>query len=126
MRSSEAITSGPRHASILKSSLSGLFGILLLLSLSQGAVSLWKLDAIETRIATLADDAMPSITEAHALNTLVMRARLWQFRFITAEGEAEKALSAKSFAEMDAALDEGLARYRGSSAPPPSRRSSTR
>ncbi len=84
-----------------------------MLSLSQGAVSLWKLDAIETRIATLADDAMPSITEAHALNTLVMRARLWQFRFITAEGEAEKALSAKSFAEMDAALDEGLARYRG-------------
>ncbi|QRE74301.1 methyl-accepting chemotaxis protein [Methylobacterium aquaticum] len=96
----------------LKSSLSGLFGILLLLSLAQGAVSLWKLDAIESRIATLADDAMPSITEAHALNTLVMRARLWQFRFITAESEAEKALSAKSFAEMDAALDAGMAQYR--------------
>ncbi|MET7242152.1 methyl-accepting chemotaxis protein [Methylobacterium sp. EM32] len=96
----------------LKSSLSGLFGILLLLTLAQGGVSLWKLDSIETRIARLADDAMPSINEAHAINALVMRARLWQFRFITAADEAEKALSAKNFSELDAALGERMARYR--------------
>ncbi|MGX7707580.1 methyl-accepting chemotaxis protein [Methylobacterium sp. Gmos1] len=98
----------------LKSSLTGLFGILLLLSLVQGGVSLWKLDSIETRIAKLADDAMPSINEAHAINALVMRARLWQFRFITAgaEAEAEKALATKRFSEMDAALGERMTRYR--------------
>ncbi|AWN49314.1 methyl-accepting chemotaxis protein [Methylobacterium terrae] len=96
----------------LKSSLTGLFGILLLLTLAQGGVSLWKLDSIETRIAKLADDAVPSINEAHAINALVMRARLWQFRFITAETEAETALSAKSFSEMDAALSERMERYR--------------
>ncbi|WP_143074674.1 hypothetical protein [Methylobacterium sp. ap11] len=56
---------------------------------------------------------MPSINEAHAINALVMRARLWQFRFITADGEAEKALATKSFSEMDAALGERMARYRG-------------
>ncbi|MGF3022826.1 methyl-accepting chemotaxis protein [Methylobacterium aquaticum] len=95
----------------LKSSLSGLFGILLSLSLAQGAVSLWTLDAIETRIDTLADNAMPSIDEAHAMNALVMRARLWQFRYITAQDEAETALSARSFAEMDTALGERMARY---------------
>ncbi|MGE7415501.1 methyl-accepting chemotaxis protein, partial [Methylobacterium tarhaniae] len=96
----------------LKSGLTGLFGILLLLTLAQGGVSLWKLDAIETRIAKLADDAVPSINEAHAINALVMRARLWQFRFITAEDEAEKSLSAKNFAEMDGALDGRMAHYR--------------
>ncbi|KMO34248.1 chemotaxis protein [Methylobacterium variabile] len=96
----------------LKSSLTGLFGILLLLTLAQGGVSLWKLDSIETRIAKLADDAVPSINEAHAINALVIRARLWQFRYITADGEAEKELSTKSFAEMDAALGERMGRYR--------------
>ncbi|PIK71914.1 methyl-accepting chemotaxis protein, partial [Methylobacterium frigidaeris] len=96
----------------LKSSLTGLFGLLLLLTLAQGGVSLWKLDSIETRIAKLADDSMPSINEAHAINAMVMRARLWQFRYITAEADAEKALSAKSFAEMDAALGERMERYR--------------
>ena len=97
----------------LKSSLTGLFGILLLLTLAQGGLSLWKLGSIEARIATLADDAVPSINEAHAINALVMRARLWQFRFITADGEAEKALATKNFSEMDAALGERMARYRG-------------
>ncbi|TNC12394.1 methyl-accepting chemotaxis protein [Methylobacterium terricola] len=95
----------------LKSSLTGLFGILLVLTLAQGGASLWKLAAIETRIAKLADDAVPSINEAQAINTLVMRARLWQFRFITADGEAEKALSAKNFGEMDAALGERMGHY---------------
>lgn len=52
----------------LKSSLSGLFGILLLLSLAQGAVSLWKLDAIESRIATLADDAVTRTKESSSFH----------------------------------------------------------
>lgn len=42
---------------------------------------------------------------------LVIRARLWQFRFITADGEVEKALATKGFGGMDAGLRERMDRY---------------
>ena len=54
---------------------------------------------------------MPSINEAHAINALVIRARLWQFRFITADGEVEKVLATKGFGGMDAGLSERMDRY---------------
>ena len=43
------------------------------------------MDAIGDRIDVLSDNALPSVDAAHAMNALVMRIRLWQFRYIIAD-----------------------------------------
>ncbi|WP_426314972.1 methyl-accepting chemotaxis protein [Methylobacterium fujisawaense] len=84
----------------LKAKLSGLFALLLLAALVQGGVTLYKMQAVDQRLAELIDNAVPSINEAQAINALVMRSRLWQFRYVTADTESERATSLKSADEM--------------------------
>ena len=84
----------------LRNSLMGLFAIMLALSVTQGVVTLSKLDAIDAKTSELLDNAVPSMNEANAINALVIRTRLWQFRYMTAENEAAKTESVGKVAEF--------------------------
>ena len=84
----------------LKRCLAGIFVVMLVLSLAQGGASLLKIDAIGSRTAALLDNAVPSMNEAHAINTLVTRTRLWQFRFMTDESEAARVESTGRVTEL--------------------------
>ncbi|MGE8129128.1 methyl-accepting chemotaxis protein [Methylobacterium sp. NPDC080182] len=84
----------------LKAKLSGLFALLLLAAIVQGGVTLYKMQAVDQRLAELIDNAVPSINEAQAINALVMRSRLWQFRYVTADTDAERETSLKNADEM--------------------------
>ncbi|WP_375273783.1 methyl-accepting chemotaxis protein [Methylorubrum thiocyanatum] len=84
----------------LRNSLMGLFGLMLALSVAQGIVTLTKLDAIDGKTSALLDNAIPSMNEANVINALVIRTRLWQFRYMTAESEAAKTESAGKVAEF--------------------------
>ncbi|SDA20777.1 Methyl-accepting chemotaxis protein [Methylobacterium sp. UNC378MF] len=84
----------------LKAKLSGLFALLLLTAMVQGGVTLYKMQLVDQRLAELIDNAVPSINEAQTINALVMRARLWQFRYVTADTDAERETSLKNADEM--------------------------
>ena len=84
----------------IKNSLMGLFVLMLILSVAQGAVALIKLDDIEAKTGALLDNTIPSMNEANLINSLVIRTRLWQFRYMTAESEAAKTESAAKVAEF--------------------------
>ena len=75
----------------IKNVLAGSFAALLGLSLAQGTVGLIKLDAISDRTAELLDSTIPSMNEANAINVLVTRGRLWQFRYAAATTEGVRA-----------------------------------
>ena len=77
----------------------------------QGVVALRKLDAIGGRIELLASNALPSVDAAHSLSALVMRTRLWQFRYLMADDEAERALSIKNVGDMIQNAEKGRAAY---------------
>ncbi|MCJ2081758.1 methyl-accepting chemotaxis protein [Methylobacterium sp. J-090] len=95
----------------IKATLSGLFAVLAVITAVQGIVSLRKLDAIGARIEELAGNALPSVDSAHALGALAMRFRLWQFRYLMAETEAERATSVKSADEMIQNLEQARTAY---------------
>ena len=75
----------------IKSALAGSFATLLALAVAQGAVGLVKLDAISERTGELLDTTIPSMNEANAINVLVTRGRLWQFRYAAATTEGLRA-----------------------------------
>ncbi|WP_019905775.1 methyl-accepting chemotaxis protein [Methylobacterium sp. 77] len=95
----------------IKTTLIGLFTALALITAVQGLVALRKLDAIGGRIELLATNVLPSVDAAHTLSTLVMRTRLWQFRYLMAEDEAERALGVKNAGEMIQSAEKGRAAY---------------
>ena len=68
----------------IRNALVGSFATLLVLSFVQGAVGLIKLNTISERTEELLDTTIPSMNEANAINILVTRARLWQFRYAAA------------------------------------------
>ena len=84
----------------LKNSLVGLFVLMLVLSVAQGVVALTKLGDIEAKTSALLDNTIPSVNEANLINSLVLRTRLWQFRYMTAESEAARSESAGKVAEF--------------------------
>ncbi|GJD40448.1 hypothetical protein OICFNHDK_2918 [Methylobacterium bullatum] len=96
----------------IKTTLIGLFTALAIITTVQGVVALRKLVAIGGRIELLASNALPSVDAAHALNALVMRTRLWQFRYLMAEDEAERALSVKNAGEMIQSVEKNRNAYR--------------
>ncbi|GAA0245311.1 hypothetical protein LNAOJCKE_0664 [Methylorubrum aminovorans] len=75
----------------IKSALAGSFATLLALSVAQGAVGLMKLDAISEKTEELLDTTIPAMNEANAINVLVTRGRLWQFRYAAATTESLRA-----------------------------------
>ena len=82
----------------IKSALTASFAALLTLSLAQGLVGLNKLDAISEKTSELLDTTIPSMNEANAINILVTRGRLWQFRYAAA---ATESLRAEALAKVD-------------------------
>jgi len=95
----------------IKATLSGLFALLAVITTVQGVISLRKLHTIGAEVEQLAGNALPSVDTAHALNALVMRIRLWQFRYLTADTEAERASSTKASDELVEALGRTRAAY---------------
>lgn len=81
-----------RHGKIrnitIRHALLGSFALLLVLSFAQGAVGLVKLNVISQKTTDLLDTAFPAMNEANAVNILVTRGRLWQFRFAAATTES--------------------------------------
>ena len=75
----------------IRTALAGSFATLLVLSLAQGTVGLMKLDAISHKTGELLDTTVPSMNEANAINVLVTRGRLWQFRYAAATTESVRA-----------------------------------
>ncbi|MGA4554778.1 methyl-accepting chemotaxis protein [Methylorubrum aminovorans] len=75
----------------IKSALAGSFATLLALSVAQGAVGLMKHDAISEKTEELLDTTIPAMNEANAINVLVTRGRLWQFRYAAATTESLRA-----------------------------------
>jgi methyl-accepting chemotaxis protein len=96
----------------LKSTLIGLFGLLAVITTGQGLVSLAKMDAIGDRITVLSDNALPSVDAAHAMNALVMRIRLWQFRYVIADTAEERTNSVAQAATLATELETRRAAYR--------------
>ncbi|KQQ13236.1 chemotaxis protein [Methylobacterium sp. Leaf123] len=96
----------------IKRILTALFSILLLLCLGQGALTLMKLDSTAERTNDLLDNAIPSMNEAHTINALVIRTRLWQFRYMTAESETAKVESAAKAVEFSRDRNTKLEGYR--------------
>ncbi|WP_339159398.1 methyl-accepting chemotaxis protein [Methylobacterium bullatum] len=75
----------------IRSALAGSFAILLALSVAQGAVGVIKFNVISNRTGELLDSTIPSMNEANAINVLVTRGRLWQFRYAAATTESMRA-----------------------------------
>ncbi|KQP38216.1 chemotaxis protein [Methylobacterium sp. Leaf104] len=96
----------------LKSTLIGLFGLLAIITAGQGLLSLSKMDAIGDRMAVLSDNALPSVDAAHAMNALVMRIRLWQFRYIVADTAEERANSVGQAATLAKELETRRVAYK--------------
>ncbi|MFC6049430.1 MCP four helix bundle domain-containing protein, partial [Methylobacterium hispanicum] len=84
----------------LKQWLAGLFGLMLVLALAQGGLALVKLDAVAARTTLLLDDTIPSVNAAHGINATIIRTRLWQFRYVTAESDTARAESLAKVAEF--------------------------
>ncbi|MFY9289547.1 MAG: methyl-accepting chemotaxis protein [Methylorubrum rhodinum] len=106
----------------LKRTLLGLFTLMLLLAAGQGTLALMKLDAIGTRTASLLDNTIPSINEAHAINALVIRTRLWQFRYVAAENAPARTESIEKVESFARARNAKIEEYRALVSSPEERR----
>ncbi|WP_449409673.1 methyl-accepting chemotaxis protein [Methylobacterium komagatae] len=89
----------------IRSALGLLFCSMLLVSILQGAIAYWKIGNISQATDHLLDNTIPSISEAHGINALILRTRLWQFRYMTAENEAGKKQSGDKITEFSAERD---------------------
>lgn len=96
----------------LKSTLIGLFGLLAVITTGQGLVSLAKVDAMGDRMTVLSDNVLPSVDAAHAMNALVMRIRLWQFRYVLADTAEERTNSVAQAATLAKDLEARRAAYK--------------
>ncbi|MCJ2035946.1 methyl-accepting chemotaxis protein [Methylobacterium sp. J-068] len=96
----------------LKSTLIGLFGLLAVITTGQGLISLAKVDSIGDRITALSDNVLPSVDAAHAMNALVMRIRLWQFRYVIADTAEERANSIAQAATLTRELEAKRTAYK--------------
>ena len=96
----------------LKSTLIGLFGLLAIITTGQGLVSLAKVNAIGDRMTVPSDNVLPSVDSAHAMNALVMRVRLWQFRYVIAETAEERSNSVAQAATLAKELEERRLAYK--------------
>ena len=85
---------------------------MLVVSILQGAAAYWKINNISTVTAGLFENTVPSINEAHSINALVLRTRLWQFRYMTAEDEAARSQSKDKIIEFAGERDKKVDGYR--------------
>jgi methyl-accepting chemotaxis protein len=84
---------------------------MLLISILQGAIAYWKIANISTITNEILDNGMPSVSEAHGINALILRTRLWQFRYMTAENATAKLQSKEKIIEFAAERDKKVGAY---------------
>ncbi|RVU14488.1 methyl-accepting chemotaxis protein [Methylobacterium oryzihabitans] len=92
--------------------LAGLFGLMTAITVAQGGFTLFNLDRIGESVRGVTQDALPSVDGIHTINTLVIRSRLWQFRYLMADDAAERERSATQWAALVKEIDAAQARYR--------------
>ncbi|KMO31681.1 chemotaxis protein [Methylobacterium variabile] len=96
----------------VRASLGCLFASMLVVSILQGVAAYHKLSNVSAVTATLLENTIPSLNEAHAINALVLRTRLWQFRYMTAENEVAKSQSREKIIEFAGDRDTKIDGYR--------------
>ena len=101
----------PKISLSVRASLGCLFASLLLVSILQGATAYWKMDSISRVTNGLLENTIPSINEAHAINAVIMRTRLWQARYMTPESDASREQSRSRIVEFATERDKRVAGY---------------
>ena len=86
----------------LKSSLMGLFGLLALLALGQGAASLWSLRTIHAGVIDFTTNWMPSVDTLDQIQTAVAEDRVLSYQYLTAETDEGQAEATQIVASVDA------------------------
>ena len=84
---------------------------MLVVSILQGAAAYWKINSISTVTNDILENTIPSINEAHAINALILRTRLWQARYMTPENEASREQSRARIVEFATERDQRVAAY---------------
>jgi methyl-accepting chemotaxis protein len=79
----------------------------------QGGTAAFKLKSIDDRLEALLDKAIPSLNAAQMIEALVVRARLTQVRFATADMETERSASQKEVNDLLKLRDTQVDGYRG-------------
>ena len=102
----------PKISLSVRASLGCLFASMLVVSILQGVAAYHKLSNVSAVTATLLENTIPSLNEAHAINALVLRTRLWQFRYMTAENEVAKSQSREKIIEFAGDRDTKIDGYR--------------
>ena len=84
---------------------------MLVVSLMQGAATYWNMKNYSKLTNSLLESSLPSVNAAHAINALIMRARLWQFRFMTDEKDIDKSKSLEKATELASDRDNKVEYY---------------
>ncbi|WP_277570375.1 methyl-accepting chemotaxis protein [Methylorubrum extorquens] len=101
----------PKISLSVRASLGCLFAAMLVVSILQGAAAYWKINSISTVTNDILENTIPSINEAHAINALILRTRLWQARYMTPENEASREQSRARIVEFATERDQRVAAY---------------
>ncbi|MGU3664403.1 methyl-accepting chemotaxis protein [Methylobacterium sp. A49B] len=96
----------------LSRKLSALVFMLLLAATVQGGIAFYKLKLIDGRLGELLDTALPAMNAAQRIEALVVRGRLLQVRFATADTESERAASRKEVDDLIAQRGRQVEAYR--------------
>ncbi|HUI94371.1 MAG TPA: methyl-accepting chemotaxis protein [Xanthobacteraceae bacterium] len=70
--------------------LMGLFGLMVLIVVAQGALSISRISAVNAGVANLAGTWLPAVKAAKQINVIVARLRINQPRYMTATTDAER------------------------------------
>ncbi|WP_407522408.1 methyl-accepting chemotaxis protein [Methylobacterium oryzisoli] len=74
----------------IKAALTGLFALLTLVLIGQGALSLLKLNSIRLSVAEVATNWLPSVVTIGELDSAANRTRILQYRLVTASTDATR------------------------------------
>jgi methyl-accepting chemotaxis protein len=80
--------------------LSAFLLLLLAAALLQGGITMVRMSFVDQRLASLVEEALPSLNAANAIDGLVVKARLLQVRFATADTESEREASRRAVEDL--------------------------
>jgi methyl-accepting chemotaxis protein len=106
----------------LSQKLSALVFMLLLAATVQGGITFYKLKLIDGRLGELLDTALPAMNAAQGVEARVVRGRLLQVRFATADTESERAASRREVDDLIAQRGRQVEAYRALVAGPDERK----
>ncbi|ACA20845.1 methyl-accepting chemotaxis sensory transducer [Methylobacterium sp. 4-46] len=96
----------------LKVVLAGLFGISLLCAVVAGVTTQLTLDTIGAKMDTLLIDSMPSMSKANDINTLLLRVRTTELRFVVADNETAREVDLALHRQLSAERDKAIEEYK--------------